>query len=186
MSEILEGMGHITDLEGYDHMLFLLALSAPFLVKDYKKLLLLATAFTIGHSLTLAASAMGVLRFNSDTIELLITVSIAITALLNFFIKDSKIYWWNYVIAIGFGLIHGMGFSTYFRMMFSSDSGWLIKLFKFNLGVEIGQILILSFILLLGYIVTGLFKVKQLYWMYALSGISFLVAIRLIFDNLNQ
>ena len=102
------------------------------------------------------------------------------------FIKDSKIYWWNYVIAIGFGLIHGMGFSTYFRMMFSSDGDWLLKLFKFNVGVEIGQIVILSVFLLLGYIVTGLFKVKQLYWMYTLSGISLLVAIRLIFDNLNQ
>lgn len=186
MSEILEGIGHITDFDGYDHMLFLLALSAPFSFKDYKKLLLLATAFTVGHSLTLAASAMGILRFNSDTIELLITVSIAITALLNFFIKDSKIYWWNYVMAIGFGLIHGMGFSTYFRMMFSSDGNWLVKLFKFNLGVEIGQIAILSVILLFGFIVTKLFKVKHLYWMYALSGVSLLVAIRLIFDNLNQ
>jgi hypothetical protein len=186
MSEIVDGIGHITDWDGYDHMLFLLALSAPFLAKDFKKIFFLASAFTVGHSLTLAASAMGILRFNSDTVELLITVSIAVTALLNFFIKESKIYWWNYVIAIGFGLIHGMGFSSYFRMMYSEDDGWLLKLLKFNIGVEVGQLIILSVILLIGFIVTDLLKVKRLYWMYFLSGISFLVSIRLIFDNLNQ
>jgi hypothetical protein len=186
MSEIIDGIGHITDLDGYDHMLFLLALSAPFLVKDFKKLFFLASAFTVGHSLTLAASAMGILRFNGDTIELLITISIAITAFINFFIKESKIYWWNYAMAVGFGLIHGMGFSTYFRMMYSESEDWLFRLLKFNIGVEIGQLLILAIILLIGFIVTGLLKVKQVYWTYALSGISFLVAIRLIFDNLNQ
>lgn len=186
MVEVFDGIGHITDLEGYDHMLFLLALSAPFLVKDFKKLFFLASAFTVGHSLTLAASAMGILRFNSDTIELLMTISIAITALLNFFIKESKIYWWNYLIAVGFGLIHGMGFSSYFRMMYSEDHGWLLKLLKFNIGVEFGQLLILLVILIIGYCVTTLFKVKQLYWQYAVSGLSLLVAILLIIDNLNQ
>ncbi len=186
MSEILEGISHITDLDGYDHMLFLLALSAPFLEKDYKKLIFLASAFTLGHSLTLAAAAMGILRFNSSTIELLITVTIAITALLNFLIKESRIYWWNYLIAVGFGLIHGMGFSSYFRMMYSNDEGWLWKLLKFNIGVEIGQLFILAVIIGIGYVVTRVLKVKAMYWSYALSGLSLIVAIRLIFDNLNQ
>jgi len=186
MSEIIEGIRHITDLDGYDHMLFLLALSAPFVEKDYKKLIILASAFTVGHSLTLAAAAMGILRFNSSTVELLIVVSIAITALLNFFIKESKVYWWNYLIAVGFGLIHGMGFSSYFRMMYSSDDGWLFKLLKFNIGVEIGQLFILAIIIGIGYIVTRVLKVKGIYWSYALSVLSLLVAIRLIFDNLNQ
>lgn len=186
MSEIIEGISHITDLDGYDHMLFLLALSAPFVEKDYKKLIFLASAFTVGHSLTLAAAAMGILRFNSSTVELLIVVSIAITALLNFFIKESKVYWWNYLIAVGFGLIHGMGFSSYFKMMYSNDEGWLFKLLKFNIGVEIGQLLVLAIITGIGYIVTRVLKVKGIYWSYALSGLALLVAIRLIFDNLFQ
>jgi hypothetical protein len=186
MSEIIEGISHITDLDGYDHMLFLLALSAPFVEKDYKKLIFLASAFTVGHSLTLAAAAMGILRFNSSTVELLIVVSIAITALLNFLIKESKVYWWNYLIAVGFGLIHGMGFSSYFRMMYSNDDGWLLKLLKFNIGVEIGQLFILAIIIGIGYVVNKVLKVKGLYWSYALSVLSLLVAIRLIFDNLNQ
>jgi hypothetical protein len=186
MSEIIEGISHITDLDGYDHMLFLLALSAPFVEKDFKKLIFLASAFTVGHSLTLAAAAMGILRFNSSTVELLIVVSIAITALLNFLIKESRIYWWNYLIAVGFGLIHGMGFSSYFRMMYSNDDGWLLKLLKFNIGVEIGQLFVLAIIIGIGHVVIRVLKVKGLYWSYALSMLSLLIAIRLIFDNLNQ
>jgi hypothetical protein len=79
-----------------------------------------------------------------------------------------------------------MGFSSYFRMMYSNDDGWLLKLLKFNIGVEIGQLFVLAIIIGIGHVVIRVLKVKGLYWSYALSMLSLLIAIRLIFDNLNQ
>ncbi|MBL0314788.1 MAG: HupE/UreJ family protein [Flavobacteriales bacterium] len=140
----IQGIQHITDLEGYDHMLFLAALCAPFTFKEWKTVLLLATAFTVGHSVSLALSALELIHFNRDLIELLIAITILLTALVNVFIdQKGKISVWSYLLTTGFGIIHGMGFSGFFRMISDDTGSFIRQLLLFNLGVETGQILII-------------------------------------------
>ncbi len=184
MQSIIQGILHITDLEGYDHMLFLLALCAPYASREYKKIIWLATAFTVGHSLTLALAALDVLRFSGNFIELLIPITIMLTALWNIvagaFIKRPQA-WVQYTIAACFGLIHGMGFSSYFRMMYSETGDLVKQLLLFNIGVELGQIIIIGLILLLLYILHKIIKLPRLYVTYALSAIAFAVAAWLVY-----
>ncbi len=184
MQSIIQGILHITDLEGYDHMLFLLALCAPYASREYKKIIWLATAFTVGHSLTLALAALDVLRFSGNFIELLIPITIMLTALWNIvagaFIKRPQA-WVQYTMAATFGLIHGMGFSSYFRMMYSETGDLVKQLLLFNIGVELGQIIIIGLILLLLYILHKIIKLPRLYVTYALSAIAFAVAAWLVY-----
>ena len=153
----LDGIRHITDVEGYDHMLFLLALTAPYGYKDWKTVVLLATAFTVGHSVSLFLSASDLVRFSSTVIEALIPATIVFTCLGNLMTSAntpsgrSMIY--RYSLATAFGLIHGMGFSSFFRMIFNEGQSFVAQLFLFNLGVECGQVFIIAIILL----VIGLF-----------------------------
>lgn len=184
MDEIKEGIAHITDFDGYDHMLYLVALCAPFVLRDFKKVVVLATAFTLGHSITLAASAAGVLRFSSDLVEMLISVSIGITGIANLLMRDQLLRWWHYFITIGFGLIHGMGFSSYFRMMYSHESDWIWRLFQFNLGVELGQLMIIAVILLSSFVAVGVFKLSQTHWKQGLSWIAIIMSGYLIFEKI--
>ncbi|MFO0359674.1 MAG: HupE/UreJ family protein [Flavobacteriales bacterium] len=183
MNELLEGFRHITDFGGYDHMLFILAMAAPFTISDWKKLLILVTAFTIGHSLTLALSASSIIKFNSGLIELLIPITIFITAASNVLYKDLKDLKWRYLITLGFGLIHGMGFSSYFRMMYEGNSNWIAQLFLFNCGVEIGQLLVLGLIMLLGVLATSALKVEKRKWAIGLSVIAAIISGYLILDK---
>lgn len=184
MEEIKEGIAHITDFDGYDHMLYLVALCAPFVISDFKKVVFLATAFTIGHSITLAASAAGILRFSGDVVEMLISISIGITGLANLLMRDQLLRWWHYMITIGFGLIHGMGFSSYFRMMYSHEENWIWRLFQFNLGVELGQLMIIGVILFASFVAVGVFKLSQTRWKQGLSWIAIIMSGYLIFEKI--
>jgi hypothetical protein len=151
---IIEGISHITDPGGYDHMLFLLALSCQFEWPRWKKSLWLITAFTLGHSITLGLSAAGFVAVSSNIIEILIAVSILLTALAGLtaqYIKRDFGILLPYVITTFFGLIHGAGFSSYFKMI-AGDSEFIWQLFPFNLGVEIGQIIILIIITTLRFV----------------------------------
>jgi hypothetical protein len=145
----IDGILHITDVEGYDHMLFLLALCAPFSLAQWKPVLWLVTAFTLGHSLSLALAALDAIRFSSDVIEFCIPVTILFTAAFNLTGqgKFSHVSLFRYVTALVFGVVHGMGFSSFFRMISTEGEGFIGQLFLFNLGVEAGQILIVSAIL---------------------------------------
>lgn len=174
------GWEHIADINGYDHMVFLLALCALYRIKSWKKVAVLATAFTIGHSLTLALSSLDLIRFPSDLVEMLIPVTIILTSIFNIVKPEenvesktfSMIMWRNYSIAAGFGLIHGMGFSTYFRHLSIGDESFLSNLFAFNLGIEVGQLMIVAVILGVGYVVMDLLKMKQIRWVHFVSGMS--------------
>jgi hypothetical protein len=150
-----QGIQHITDIDGYDHMLFLAALCAPFTLKQWKPVLFLATAFTVGHSISLALAVLDIIHFDRDLIELLIAITILITALSNIFIpKKSDVSVWYYVLTAGFGLIHGMGFSGFFRMISDDTSSLVGQLFLFNLGVEVGQVIIIFIFLILVYFIS--------------------------------
>lgn len=145
------GFEHISDLNGYDHILFVIALAAVYPLREWKHLLVLVTAFTIGHSITLALATLGVMNFNPDLIETLIPVTIFITAVINIaerFARDpekalQRDWRMKYALAIGFGLIHGLGFSNFLRAVLGAEESLVLPLFSFNVGLELGQLVIL-------------------------------------------
>jgi len=177
------GMEHIADLQGYDHILFILTLCGIYPYTEWKNLLLLVTAFTLGHSLTLALSVLDVLRMPAAWIEFLIPLTILCTciynlATLNRPLKSSNTV--RYVMAVFFGCIHGMGFSNYLRSLLGSENSVLGPLFGFNLGLEAGQLLILAAILLLHITISRLGRLSNYNWKFfissAVSGIAFIMA----------
>lgn len=145
------GLQHILDINGFDHILFVLALCAVYVARDWRKILILVTAFTIGHSLTLALATFNIVNFRSDIIEFLIPVTIAITALVNLFKNKpstGKGVSLNYLFAGFFGLIHGLGFSNYLKELLGKEASIWQPLLAFNLGLEAGQIVIVAAFLL--------------------------------------
>jgi hypothetical protein len=146
------GLQHILDLQGFDHILFILALCAVYVARDWVKILLLVTAFTLGHSLTLALATFEVVQIRSEVIEFLIPVTIAFTALVTL-IKpkpnSGKGIQLNYLLALIFGLIHGMGFANYLRSLLGKEASIWQPLLAFNVGLEVGQLVIVAAFLLI-------------------------------------
>ncbi len=168
MSEFLAflelGFTHITDLNGYDHILFLMALAAPYQPKDWKHVLVLATFFTIGHSFTLALAALNVVDYDPKLIEVLIPLSIFLTCLLNLNKKRKLANPIQYFLVSFFGLIHGLGFSSYLRSLMGKSSNIILELFSFNLGIELGQIVILLCFLVISLFFQKIVKIKPQVW----------------------
>lgn len=184
---LLDGIAHITDFDGYDHMLFLITLCAPFQIAQWKQIVLLATAFTVGHSLSLAASALGVMHFPSNLIETLIPITILVNGVIGFVHRKksvASISWYQYVLTVSFGLIHGMGFSTYFRMIEDSRNSILGQLLAFNVGVEIGQIIIILTFLLLTFFVTSVLKISRIKFTTSLFALVIVISSYLLFEKL--
>ncbi|MEY2704105.1 MAG: hypothetical protein RL407_167 [Bacteroidota bacterium] len=146
------GIQHILDLNGFDHILFIVVLCAVFVARDWVKILLLVTAFTLGHSLTLALATFKIIEIRSEVIEFLIPVTIALTALITL-IKPKpstgKGIQLNYLLALFFGLIHGLGFSNYLRTLLGKEAAIWQPLLAFNIGLEVGQLAIVVAFLLL-------------------------------------
>lgn len=178
-----EGFYHITDWKGYDHILFVMALCLPYFLKDWKQVLLLITAFTIGHSVTLALSVFNKILIPSSWIEFLIPITIIITALENLFRNNTqpKQVKFRYVSALLFGLIHGLGFSNYLRSMMGKSENIITQLLAFNIGLELGQLLIVLAVLMVSFIFVRLLNMKQREWTVFISGgifgISFIMAL---------
>ncbi len=174
------GFEHIADLKGYDHILFIVALCAVYPLKSWKKVALLVTAFTLGHSLTLALAVLDVIRIPAATVELLIPVTILLTALYNAALseKQEQSGLWtrragaHYALASTFGLIHGMGFSNFLRAMLlpGEENELWQQLLAFNLGVEVGQLLIVLVVLLFAFTAMQGLKVQQRSWTLFISG----------------
>lgn len=188
--ELYFGLGkdHILDyINGYDHILFVVALCAMYMLRDWKKLLILITAFTIGHSITLALATLQIISVNQDLIEFLIPLTILITAGSNIFrsteISERTTYI-NYGYALFFGLIHGMGFSNYLRSILGRDKSIVSQLFAFNLGLEVGQIIIVAIFLLAAVILVDLFTVNRRDWKLVLSSAIAGIALMLVKDKI--
>lgn len=179
------GWHHIISIDALDHILFVTALAAIYIFKDWKKVLILVTAFTIGHSLTLALSVYDVIRVNDHLVEFLIPVTILITGIFNLFQKDfrPKSLQLNYFFALFFGLIHGMGFANSIRFMLAKNESIGLPLLSFNVGLEAGQILIVFIILLLSYLWITVLKVPRKAWVYFLSSIAVLVSLKMIIER---
>jgi len=178
------GYNHILDIEGYDHILFIVALCAVYRISQWKQILVLVTAFTIGHSLTLALSAYRLVVFPAPIIEFLIPLTILITALFNVSREESleKKINLNYLLSLFFGLIHGLGISNYLRALLGKEENIVEPLFAFNIGVELGQIIIVLVTIALGFLFMNVFKTKQRAWNLFVSGASAGVAITLMVD----
>jgi len=170
------GFQHIIDLNGYDHILFIIALCAAYQLKYWRNITILVTAFTIGHSLTLLLATTGVILIPSQIIEFLIPVTIFLTCILNVLApaeqKSVRHFRLNYGVALFFGLIHGMGFSNYLRMLLGREESILQPLFAFNAGLELGQLLIVSTILAVLFFAQRVFKIRHRAWSLTISGIA--------------
>lgn len=160
------GLEHITDLNGWDHMAFLVALSAGYVLKDWRKVAILATAFTLGHSLTLAMTALGMRLIPAETVEMLIPITIVLSAVFNFLVVPSdRGRLMQYSLALVFGLVHGMGFAGYFGALLGGmEESILLPLLAFNIGIELGQLGILLVVLTIGWVLTSRFKLSGTWW----------------------
>ncbi len=170
-----EGLYHVLDWKAYDHILFLVVLTVPYLFSNWKRLFTLVTIFTIGHTLALALSAYGVVSVKSSWIEFLIPVTILVTAIYNIFTSGKKarkesvgIY---FIATLFFGLIHGLGFSTYFKMMTASAESKLLPLLEYTLGIEVAQIIIVFVVLIFSFIGQSVFRFSLRDWVMVISAI---------------
>lgn len=180
------GLKHVLDLAAYDHILFLIVLAVVFSFNQWKKVLWLITYFTIGHTITLALAAYGVLKFRVDIIEFLIPVTIFITGAMNVIRankassgKESL----NLFFALFFGLIHGLGFSNYFRSMIGREDDKLLPLLEFALGIEAAQIIIVFGILIIGALLQNFFKVSKRDWVLVTSAIVLCFVVPMIINR---
>jgi len=167
------GFNHIANLSGMDHILFLAALCIRYQLSDWKKWLILVTAFTIGHSVTLVLSVFNYLDFSTNWIEFLIPVTILITSISNMFVKKFSFntkFPVIYFFALFFGLVHGLGFSFYLKSLLGIQQNIAPALLAFNLGLEIGQILIVMAILVISFIFVKLLKAPRRDFILIVSG----------------
>ncbi len=183
------GLDHITDVNGYDHILFLIALCAAYRFSDWKSILILVTAFTMGHSLTLGLAVLNIIPVNGAWVEFLIPLTIFLTAGKNIFfafrggmqrLETSSIA--SYALAAGFGLIHGMGFSNFLRSMLGDEL--LLPLFAFNVGLEAGQLIIVAVIFGVQWAVMRLLPVRLKGWSIALSLLAAGVSVLLMAERI--
>ena len=180
------GWEHIISSDALDHQLFILALVAIFSFKDLKKVLILVTAFTIGHSVTLALSAFDIIRFPSNWIEFLIPCTIVFTALDNLIFSKNveKLIKLNYFFALFFGLIHGMGFANSVRMMLAQEQSITIPLFGFNVGLEIGQIAVVIIVLCIFYLLSTFLKLQKKHWILLVSAPILVVSLKMAIERI--
>jgi hypothetical protein len=150
------GFEHIVDINGLDHILFLAALFAGFVWSEWKYVLLLITSFTVGHTTTLAIATLNIVSLDTNIVELLIPITIFATCLINVFgrnnsglqgEKDVYVRRLIYALTLLFGLIHGLGFSTFLRAILGAEESIIIPLLAFNIGLELGQIVLVGLFL---------------------------------------
>ncbi|HFS67640.1 MAG TPA: HupE/UreJ family protein [Flavobacteriia bacterium] len=168
---VKEGFFHVLDLEALDHILFFIAVSLIFTLKEWKKALWLVTIFTVAHTFTFALSSYRIIDIDGKWVEFLIPITILIPLLINNYrlFNNKKNLSANYYFTFIFGLIHGLGFSSYFKMLLDKNDSLLIPLLEFALGIEIVQIIIVSMVVLVNTIVIKYFKIQQKYWVLAVS-----------------
>ena len=171
-------------------MLFVMAISAIYLLNDWRKVLVLITAFTIGHSITLALATLELIKYDVKLIEFLIPLTILITALSNLFTGDRLRFdatprkrFTNYFYAGFFGTIHGLGFSSYLKVLLGSEENMLKPLFAFNVGLEIGQMVIMMVFLIVSTVFVDFFRVDRRDWKMIISSVILGISLTLILET---
>jgi heme exporter protein D len=177
------GIHHILDWQAYDHMLFVVVLCAVYRLSQWRQILVLITAFTVGHTLTLLLSTLDVIRFPAPIVEFLIPLTIFTTAILNIFEpveRNQSAMMWHYLTAMGFGLIHGMGFSNYLRVLLGGEESILLPLLAFNVGLEVGQLGIVAVSLGSAFLALEVVGVKHRMWNLLVSGMAAVISLMLM------
>ena len=188
------GLKHVLDLAAYDHILFLAAMSLPFTFRSWKKVVFLATVFTIAHCLSLALSVYGIVTVDVKLIEFLIPLTILLTAIINLiFVARKPIgdsgnlfafnMFWHFLFTGFFGLIHGFGFSNYFKMLMSGEEEKLVPLLGFATGIELSQVLIVLLVLVLAYLAQFVLKIRQRVFVGLASILVIVITIPMLIDT---
>jgi len=181
------GLEHVLDWNAYDHILFLIVLVAAYSFSSWKRVLWLVTIFTLGHTLALFLSVYGVVSVSSRWVELLIAVTILVTALYNIFTAKKKESQKNVSLLYGatafFGIIHGLGFSTYFKMIASGTESKFLPLLEFALGIEAAQVIVVVIVMILGFIFQNFFRVNRRDWILVLSAIVIGIILPILREN---
>ncbi len=181
------GLGHILTWEAMDHILFVAALCLRYLMKDWRKVVVLVTAFTIGHSITLALSAVGLVHFATRWIEFLIPLTIVATAVDNLIQRTGQVEHPSrlpaiYFFALFFGLIHGLAFANSLLSLVGRE-GIVLPLLAFNLGIEAAQLLVVAIILMISFIFVQLMKVRRVWWIRGVSALVLLASLKMAFER---
>jgi hypothetical protein len=181
------GIRHILNWEALDHILFVAALCLRYLVKDWKKVVVLVTAFTIGHSITLALSALGLVHIATRWIEFLIPLTIVATAINNLAQKTGEVEHPSrlpviYFFALFFGLIHGLAFASSLLSLVGKE-GVLVPLLAFNLGIETAQLLVVAIILVISFIFVQLLKIRRIWWVWGVSALVLLASLQMAYQR---
>ena len=179
------GWEHILNIEALDHLLFIAALAAIYMLKDWKQVLVLVTAFTVGHTITLILSTKEILTVNDQWVEFLIPCTIGLTALSNLQVKNftPRAIRINYFLALFFGLIHGLAFANTLRMILATNQSFALSMFSFSLGLEAGQVLVVILVLLLAQLFIGVLKIKRWQWVFFVSAIVFALALAMAVER---
>jgi hypothetical protein len=198
-SEILTylhlGFRHIADLRGYDHILFIAALTIAYRPGEWRRLVWLVTAFTVGHSITLALATLDLVRVNSHTVEVAIAGTIVVTSLLATATTarseagsttpvSARGQLLRYTLAAGFGLIHGLGFSTFLRSLLGDEQSLFVPLLSFNVGLEVGQLLIVLSVIVLGVGAERVLGLARRDWVLVMSGAIAAIGTTMVIDRL--
>ncbi|MFD1094693.1 HupE/UreJ family protein [Salegentibacter chungangensis] len=181
------GLEHVLDWQAYDHILFLIALVVSYSFTSWKKVLWLVTLFTLGHTLALFLSVYEIVRVDTDWVELLIPVTILVTAVYNIFTASKKPANKNinllYFTTIFFGLIHGLGFSAYFKMIAGKTASKFLPLVEFALGIELAQVIVVLSVMILGFILLNIFNVSRRDWILVSSSIVIGIILPILQEN---
>ena len=180
------GWEHIISQDALDHQLFVLVLVAVFVIKDWKNIFWIITAFTIGHSITLALSVFDIVRAPAKWVEFLIPLTIVITAFDNILMRNrpNNLMKMNFYLALFFGLIHGMGFANTARMMIANEQHIFLPLLGFNIGLELGQIAVVAAILVVQFILLNLLKVNRKDWIMFISSGVFALSLKMTLERI--
>ncbi len=178
------GIDHILTWEALDHMLFVTALCLPYLLKDWKKVAIMVTAFTIGHSITLVLSGLKYISVPVAWIEFLVPLTIAATAIVNFFLaspeKPSRLSV-IYFFALFFGLIHGLAYAN--TLILEGEKGLVAHLFAFNVGIELAQLLVVAMVLLISFILVTLLKLPRKWFIRGAASVILLAALKMAYER---
>jgi len=183
------GINHVLDINAYDHLLFLIVLTVPYLFNDWKRVFVLVSTFTLGHTLSLVLAAYNIVQINSDLIEFLIPLTILVVALFNVF-TSGKSNGANknkigilFLSTLFFGLIHGLGFAREFRLMVGKAGNKLVTLIEFALGIEISQVIIVFIVLFLSYLIQTIFRFSKRDWVMVISAMVVGLVIPMILNS---
>ncbi|WP_242120803.1 HupE/UreJ family protein [Aestuariivivens sediminicola] len=181
------GINHVLDINAYDHVLFLISLTVPYAFKDWKRVILLVSMFTLGHTLSLILAAYNVVRIDAQLVEFLIPITILIVAVYNVFTSGKGAQKERlgvlFFTTLFFGLIHGLGFAREFRMLLGDSDNKLILLLEFALGIELSQVIIVFMVLFLGYVGQTIFRFSKRDWIMVVSSIVIGLVIPMVLNS---